>query len=281
MARTRMEAQTPKDEFLLTVVGPLSSAAIGIALVGLARFGESAGWPVAVTGVSDYLGFLNFILAGFNLVPGFPLDGGRLFRSAVWHFTGDLRKATRWASLTGRGFGFVLIGLGVLGLFGGNFIGGIWFIFIGWFLAQAAEASYRQLILRRILEGVRAREAMTVNPETVSPDLNLRDLVDSYFMRRRYNAFPVQEGQGLVGLITLSQVKDVDRERWDRTRVRDVMTALADAATVRPEQSLAEALTRMEEAGVGRVLVVENGHLAGVITGSDISQWLEHYQQLK
>lgn len=280
MARTRMEAQTPKDEFLLTVVGPLSSAAIGLVLLGLARSGASAGVPVAVTGVADYLAFLNFILAAFNMIPGFPLDGGRLFRSAVWHFTGDLRKATRWATLTGRGFGFVLIGLGVLGFFGGNIIGGMWFVFIGWFLAQAAEASYRQLIMRRILEQVGARDAMTTNPETVPPGLNLRQLVDEYFLRRRYSAFPVEEGGRLLGLITLSRVKEIDQDRWASTRVREVMMPLESAATVRPDESLADALTRMEEAGVGRVLVVENGHLAGVITGSDVSQWLERYQQL-
>ena len=280
MARTRMEAQTPKDEFLLTIVGPLSSVVIGFVLLALARFGAPR-LPVAVTGVAEYLGFLNLLLAGFNMMPGFPLDGGRVFRSIVWYITGDLRKATRWASLAGRGFGFILIGLGVLWFFSQNVIGGIWFVFIGWFLAQAAESSYRQLIMRRMLEQVGAREAMTANPETVPSTLTLRQLVDEYFLRRRYNAFPVEDDGRLLGLITLSQVKEVDRARWEETRVGEVMIPVDRTPTVTPDQSLAEAVSRMEEMSAGRVLVVENSHLAGVITGSDISQWLQRYQQLK
>ena len=281
MARIRSEATKPKDEFLITVVGPLSSAAIGLVLVAFARAGAWGGIPVAFTGVAQYLGLLNFALAVFNLIPGFPLDGGRLLRSIVWHLTGDLRKATRLASLTGRTFGFLLIGLGMYYLFRGFFIGGIWFIFIGWFLAQAAQAGYRQVVLRHILEGVRAQDAMTRNPETVSADIALSDLVTDYFLRRRYNAFPVlDEHDGLIGLITLGQVKEVARDAWPSTPVHQVMTKLGDAATVQPEDSLATALSRMENAGLGRALVLDRGQLWGVITRSDVAQWLERHQQI-
>ena len=198
------------------------------------------------------------------------------------HLTGDIRKATRWASLTGRAFGFVLIGLGVLQLFNRSFIGGIWFVFIGWFLAQAAEASYQQLIMRRILEGVRAREAMTQDPETVSPRLSLRELVDEYFLQRRYNAFPVVAESGeLLGLVTLGQVKQVKRDEWHGTGVSDVMMPLDGAAVVKPDDSLAEALSRMQRADIGGALVVDYGLLEGVITRSDVSRWLERYQQLR
>lgn len=281
MARLRSDTENPKDEFLITVVGPLSSAAIGFALLAFARLGVRWGIPETITGVADFLAIVNFILAAFNLIPGFPLDGGRLFRSLVWYITKDLRKATRWASYTGRGFGFVLIGLGILNLFGGRLIGGMWLIFIGWFLAQAAEASYRQLILKRILEGVQAREAMTRTPETVRPDLTLRDIVDNYFLRRRYNAFPVEDEEGkLLGLVTLSQVKEVERDRWPITRVQDAMKRVCEAVTVRPQDTLAEVLSKLESAGVGRALVVENGRLEGVISRADVVQWLERYQQL-
>lgn len=282
MARTRSEPETPKDEFLLTAAGPLMSAAIGFFLLLFASVGRSFGLHVAITGVADYLALLNFVLAVFNLIPGLPLDGGRLFRALVWHLTGDIRKATRWASLTGRAFGFVLIGLGVLQLFNRFFIGGIWFVFIGWFLAQAAEASYQQLIMRRILEGVRAREAMTQDPETVSPRLSLRELVDEYFLQRRYNAFPVVAESGeLLGLVTLGQVKQVKRDEWHGTGVSDVMMPLDGAAVVKPDDSLAEALSRMQRADIGRALVVDYGLLEGVITRSDVSRWLERYQQLR
>jgi len=281
MARIRSEATTPKDEFLITVVGPLSSAAIGLVLLGFARAAQALGLPEAVIGVASWLALLNFVLAAFNLIPGFPLDGGRLFRSLVWQLTQDLRKATRWASLSGRSFGLLLVGLGVFYLFGGFLINGMWFIFIGWFLHQAAESSYRQLILRRILQGVRAREAMTRNPETVNPELALRDLVDEYFLKRRYNSFPVEDSTGhLQGLITLTQVKGVERDKWPTTRVSDVMTQICDAVTVGPEDSLADVLSKLESAGVGRALVVTDGRLEGVISRADVAQWMDRYQRL-
>lgn len=281
MARIRSEAETPKDEFLITVVGPLSSVLIGLALFGVARASELWGISVAVTGVADELAFLNFVLAAFNLVPGFPLDGGRLLRSLIWYVTGDLRKATRWPAITGRGFGFLLVGLGMLSLFSGLIVNGMWLVLIGWFLAQTAGASYRQLILRRILEGVLAREAMTRNPETVRPDITLSTMVDEYLLRRRYNAFPVEDDAGrLLGLITLAQIKAIDRDRWPVTEVGTVMMQVSDAATVRPDDSLAEVLSKMETVGVGRALVVNAGRLEGVITRADVAQWLERYQQL-
>lgn len=170
MARMRSEASTPKDEFLITVVGPLSSALIGFALLAVARIAESAGLPRAVSSVADYLAWLNFALAVFNLVPGFPLDGGRLLRSVVWHFSGDLRKATRWASLSGRLFGFVLIGLGLLYLFD-SLVSGLWFILIGWFLARAAAASYGHVVLRGELEAATAAEV--ARPVAATPPFGM------------------------------------------------------------------------------------------------------------
>ncbi len=281
VARTRSEPQTPREEFLITVVGPLSSLAIGLGFLGVARLGSWLGAPVALVGVADYLALVNVVLAVFNLVPGFPLDGGRIFRSIVWFVSGDLHKATRWASTSGRIFGLTLVAMGVLALFTGSFVGGIWFILIGWFLAQAAEASYRQLIVRRILEEVRVRDAMSRDPETVSPDLTLSELVHDYFMRRRYSAFPVLDPYGrLLGLVTLQQVKQVNPERWPYTTVADIMMGLSEAALVGPDDSLAVGLSRMEQAGAGRALVLVDGHLAGLLSRTDISQWLQHYQQL-
>ncbi len=282
VARTRSEPRTPREEFLITAAGPLSSFAIGLGFMGFARLGSALDWPVALTGVSGYLGLVNFVLAIFNLVPGFPLDGGRIFRSIVWFATGNLRMATRWASTSGRVFGLLLVAFGVISLFGGAIVSGIWFILIGWFLAQAAEASYRQLILRRLLEGVRVRDAMTQMPETVDSRITLAHLVDDYLLKRRYSAFPVVESGGrLMGLITLGQVKGVARERWASTVVEDVMQTLEETAIVHSDDSVADGLAEMERAGVGRALVVVDGRLAGVLTRGDISQWMQHYQQLQ
>jgi Zn-dependent protease/CBS domain-containing protein len=281
MARIRSEATNPKDEFLITVVGPLSSALIGAVLLVFARIGDSLGLHRALIDVAEYLAFLNFLLAVFNLIPGFPLDGGRLLHSLVWHLTKDVRRATRLASLTGQGFGYVMIGFGILGLFRGLLVSGIWLIFIGWFLSQAANASYRQMTMRRILEGVQVKEAMTRNPETVAPDVTLRDLVDNYFLVRRYSVFPVLDDAGRpLGLITLRHVKEIERDRWPTTQVGSVMTQICEAVTVRPEDSLALVLTKLEKAGVGRALVVRDGHLEGLISNADVAAWLDRYQQL-
>lgn len=280
-AQVRSEVESPRDEFLITVVGPLSSAVVGIVLLVVARVSARWGVPEPVTGVAEFVALLNFILAGFNLIPGFPLDGGRIFRSLVWHVSKDLQKATRWASYTGRGFGLLLIGSGIYRIYNGGLVEGMWLIFIGWFLAQAAEASYRQVMLRRILEGVKAREAMTRAPETLRPELTLRDVVDQYFLRRRYNSFPVEDERGnLLGLITLSQVKEVERDSWPTIRVGEVMMTLSEAVTVRSNDTLADVLSKLETAGVGRALVIDNGRLEGVISNADIAQWLERYQQL-
>jgi Zn-dependent protease/CBS domain-containing protein len=281
MARIRSEATNPRDEFLITIVGPVSSALIGALLLVFAEVGDSLGLHRAFIDVAAYLAILNFILAVFNLIPGFPLDGGRLLRSLVWHVTKDVRKATRIAALSGQGFGYVMIGFGVFSLFKGFLVSGIWLIFIGWFLSQAAEASYRQLIMRRILQGVQVKEAMTRNPETVSADVTLRDLVDNYFLMRRYSAFPVVDSTGKpLGLITLRQVKEIERDKWPTTQVSSVMTRICEAVTVRPQDSLTQVLSKLEKAGVGRALVVADGRLEGLISNADVAAWLDRYQQL-
>jgi CBS domain-containing protein len=195
--------------------------------------------------------------------------------------TKDVRKATRIAALSGQGFGYVMIGFGVFSLFKGFLVSGIWLIFIGWFLSQAAEASYRQLIMRRILQGVQVKEAMTRNPETVSADVTLRDLVDNYFLMRRYSAFPVVDSTGKpLGLITLRQVKEIERDKWPTTQVSSVMTRICEAVTVRPQDSLTQVLSKLEKAGVGRALVVADGRLEGLISNADVAAWLDRYQQL-
>lgn len=281
MARIRSEATNPRDEFLITIVGPLSSALIGAILLVVARVGDSLDVHRAIVSVAEYLAILNFILAAFNLIPGFPLDGGRLLRSLVWHLTKDVRKATRLAAFTGQAFGFVIIGFGILSLFQGFLVSGIWLIFIGWFLSQAAAFSYRQMVMRSILQGVQVKEAMTRNPETVRPDVTLRDLVDNYFLMRRYSAFPVLDEKGQpLGLITLTQVKEIERDKWPTTHVNSVMTQICEAVTVRPDDSLAQVLTKLEKAGVGRALVVQNGRLEGLISNADVAAWLDRYQQL-
>ncbi|HWV57575.1 MAG TPA: site-2 protease family protein [Longimicrobiales bacterium] len=282
MARTRMEAEEAGDEFVIAGVGPLSSLIIG-ALFGLVWWGGTRlGWSPAITGVAQYLAYLNVLLAVFNLLPGFPLDGGRLFRSIAWKLTGDLTRATRMASTGGRWLGYLIIALGVWSLFIGNFVGGIWLVLIGWFLRNAALASYHQHVLRGMLDRVRASDAMTRNPETVHPDITIQQLMDDYFMRRRYAAYPViEDGDHPVGMVTLQQVKAVPREEWPTRVVADVMTPSGEDLVVAVDERLSTVLEKLGATPTRRLLVSENGHLAGIITASDLSAWLDRARQLE
>lgn len=281
MARTSMESETPEDELAIAGVGPLASLVIAALFGGLWWVGERLGWSPAVTGVSMYLGYLNVILAVFNLLPGFPLDGGRLFRGVVWKITGDLTKATRWASNGGKLLGYLLMGLGILQTFAGAVLGGLWMLFIGWFLRGAAEASYTQHILQRLLEGIRADTVMTPDPETVAPDISLRRLVEEGFLRRRYQSFPVVRDGHLLGLITLKQVKDIPRADWDERTAGDTMTPVEDGIVVEPATRMTEVLKTMQENGTQRLLVASGNRLEGIISSTDIAGWVQRSQELE
>lgn len=281
MSRTRLEAEKPGDEIQIAGIGPLSSLLIGAIFFGIAWLGLRGGWSLAIVGVAQYLALLNVLLAVFNLLPGFPLDGGRLFRAAVWKFTGDYTKATRWATTGGKWLAYALIAFGLLSVFQGN-LGGLWLILIGWFLRNAAIASYQQHLLQTVLESVRARDAMTPDPETVPPDLTLQELVDEHFLRRRYHAFPVARDDRPLGLITLAQVKEVPREEWPRRTVAETMTpAEEESVTVQPEERMSNVLEKMERSGARRVLVTRDGHLEGIITAGDVAGWLQRARELE
>ncbi|TVP77244.1 MAG: site-2 protease family protein [Gemmatimonadales bacterium] len=276
MARTTREATRPADEFFIAVVGPLASLALAVVGYGIGIGGPGLGIPESVTVVAEYLGFLNLLLAVFNLFPGFPLDGGRILRAGLWQVTGSLRRATRLAALSGRFLGWAIIGLGIWSLLvGGGVIGGLWLIFIGWFLTHAARSSYQQLLLQQLFNPLVASDAMSPDPETVSPDLPLPELVLEHFLRRPYNSFPVTEDGVIVGLVTLGHVKRLERKDWAGKVTGDVMTPLRDLALVAPETPMAEVLEIMREDGSRRVLVAREWELLGILSTSDIARWLE------
>jgi Zn-dependent protease/CBS domain-containing protein len=276
MARTRSEAPRPRDEFLIAVVGPLASLTLGAACYAVAITADQRLWHPAVFGVAGHIAFLNFALGVFNLLPGFPLDGGRILRSLIWRVTGSLRRATQVASLAGKGIGWLIIAIGVYALFvTDQLVTGLWFIFIGWFLANAAAASYEQILLRHVLEGRTAADAMTHFPETVEPEVTLDVLVRDYFLHRPYNSFPVTDDGIVIGLITLSQVKHVDHSAWKIRTVADVMTPLAETLIVSPSSPMNEVIERMSENETRRVIVAQDWELRGIITGGDVANWLE------
>src|SRR5919106_1663842 len=267
--RARVESRGPGDEFLITLVGPLTSGLLAGLFGLLASLGDDLlSRPLA--GTLGYLGWTNLLLAAFNLVPGFPLDGGRLLRSAIWKATGSLARATQIASAAGQGVGWLLVAFGVVSLLGGSLAGGIWFAFIGWFLVQAARASYQELQLRDLLRGVEAEDVMATDLVRIPPDLSLQAAVDDYFMRYDHGAFPVEERGRTIGLLTLRGVRRVPREQWPSRRVRDHMVPLGDQGVV----------GKLQDGQAGRVLVVQDGEVVGIITPSDLTRWLRRWRVL-
>jgi Zn-dependent protease/CBS domain-containing protein len=278
--RAKVESRGPGDEFLIALVGPLTSGLLaglfGI-VAGLGR--DLLSRPLA--GTFGYLAWTNLLLAVFNLVPGFPLDGGRLLRSAIWKATGSLARATRVASMAGQGVGWLLVAAGVAWLLAGDLAGGIWFAFIGWFLVQAARSSYQELQLQQLLRGVEAEDVMAANLRRIPPELSLQDAVDDYFMRYDHGAFPVEEQGRAIGLLTLRGVRRVPREQWPTHRVRDHMVPLGDQVVVAPDARMDGVLGKLQDGEANRVLVAQDDEVVGIITPSDLTRWLRRWRTLE
>jgi predicted transcriptional regulator len=233
-----------------------------------------------LAGTFGYLAWTNLLLAGFNLVPGFPLDGGRLLRAAIWKATGSLPRATRVASLAGQGVGWLLVAAGVASLLAGDLAGGIWFAFIGWFLVQAARSSYQELQLQQLLARVEAEEVMAGDLVRIPPELSLQNAVDDYFMRYDHGAFPVEEQGRTIGLLTLRGIRRVPREQWPTRQVRDHMVPLGDQVVVAPDARMDGVVGKLQDSEAGRVLVVQDGEVVGIITPSDLTRWLRRWRTL-
>jgi CBS domain-containing protein len=237
--------------------------------------GESA-WPTPVAGVIYYLAWINWLLAGFNLIPAFPLDGGRVLRSALWYWKGNLGRATRIASAIGSGFGILLIVLAVWQLFDGNFISAMWYFLLGLFLRNAAESSYRQLIIRQALRGEPVRRFMKTDPVTVSPDLSIEGLVEDYIYQKHFKMFPVVAGtsQKLAGCVTTSGVKQVPRDEWARHTVGEVLQPCTAENTISPDTDALNALAQISTSGVSRLMVVDRDRLVGIVSLKDLMSFL-------
>jgi Zn-dependent protease/predicted transcriptional regulator len=275
--RARVESRGPGDEFLIALVGPLTSGLLA-ALFGIVAGlgGEVLSVPLA--GTLGYLAWTNLLLAGFNLLPGFPLDGGRLLRAAIWRATGSLGRATRVASLAGQGLGWLLVAGGVAWLLAGDLAGGIWFAFIGWFLVQAARSSYQELQLQQLLGGVEAAAVMAGDLVRIWPELSLQEAVDDYFMRYDHSGFPVEEQGRTIGLLTLRGVRQVPRDQWPTRRVRDHMVPLSDQVLVTPDARMDGVVAKLQDGQTRRVLVAHDGEVVGIITPTDLTRWLHQPQ---
>ncbi len=274
VAEMEDEPANAKTELLMAIAGPISSVVLG-GIFLLVYWGvAAANWPGPVGGVLQYLGWLNLILAVFNMLPAFPLDGGRVLRSILWAVKGDLRWSTRIASAVGSGFGLLLIVLGLVTFISGGFIAGIWYFLIGMFIRGAAQMSYRQVLIRRALGGEPISRFMEKNPVTVPPSISVSELVNDYFYRYHYKMFPVASDGALEGCITSARVRDIPREEWDRRRVQEVLVPCSRETTIAPDTDAMKALSIMSRTGNSRLMVVEGDHLVGIITLKDMLKFL-------
>ncbi len=278
VSQLRDEPRRPSDEFTIAVVGPVTSAVLGLLFLTLRQIFSPASLAFEAFG---WLGRINVALAIFNLLPGFPLDGGRMLRAAVWGATKDLRMATKVASFMGSVIAFGLVGLGILMvLLGGRFIEGLWFGLIGWFLLVAARSSVTQVELKDSLTRLRVRQAMRSGCPEVPENLSLDQFVDDHVFRGSHKCFFVTDGGILRGLVTLDEVRRVNRDEWPRTSVRDVMVPFTSIKSVAPTDSLLAATELMNEGSLNQLPVVEDDRVVGMITRNDIFRVVAKFLEL-
>jgi Zn-dependent protease/predicted transcriptional regulator len=267
------EPQSPGVEFGMAIAGPISSFFLAVFFYVVLATTQTY-WTVPVNAVLLYLSSINVLLGIFNLLPAFPLDGGRVLRSLLWRAKGNLRWATRIASKIGGGFGLGMIFLAIISLLSGNIIGGIWWFLIGLFLRNASQMSYRQLLIRKALEGEHVNRFMKPDLVTVNPGVTLSQLMDNYVYKYHYKMFPVVESDSLLGVVTLDQMKEVPREDWDKHTVKEIVETCTERNTIDPKADATKALEKMSKTGISRLMVVERGKLVGILALRDLLKFL-------
>lgn len=277
VTKTRMEASRPRDEFLIAVVGPLTS--FGIAgLLWLALQWLTDVVPLPIHFALGYLAWLNLLLGIFNLAPGMPLDGGRVLRSILWKTSGSLTTATRKAATAGKVLASVLIGFGIFAVFVGD-LSGLWMAAIGWFLFQAASATGYDAVLRQVLRDVKASDLMSPNLVTIPSDITIREAVENYFLRFDHAAFLIVD-LDRPALLTIKAVRQIPRDQWDVRHAWSAATGIDEICTVVADTTMDVVMERLREERQDRVLVVEDDSIVGIITPSDIMRWVRRTQEL-
>jgi Zn-dependent protease/CBS domain-containing protein len=269
------EPEDSKKELKVAMGGPLSSFVLALIFWILFKATLVSPRLILITGLLQYLAFINLSLAVFNLIPGFPLDGGRVLRALYWRKTGSLKKATRIASEAGKFIGVGIILLGLFWILKGNLIGGFWFVIIGMFLRSTAEMGFQQVVMKGVLEGVKVREVMSGDVISVPPSLRINRLVEDFYLTHKYITYPVTEGERIIGIITLKQVKEVPRDQWIEKTVRDIMKPIEEEIMLDPDVKAVDALQKMIRTGEGRLPVVKDGKAVGMVTRRDILSLLE------
>jgi len=289
VAEISQEPKTPKTEFLIAIAGPVMSLFIAIMCSQLAQLlsGDmnmisaiKAGDMSVLSNLSPvttalyWLGSINLLLAVFNMIPGFPMDGGRVFRAAIWSITGDKLKATLWASNIGRYFGWFLMAVGVMGLLQGQGLGSMWSILIGWFLSNLATMSYKQLVTEEVLAGFRITDLMRTHFETVDASMPLATFIDDFLLRSNQRLWPVTSNDKLAGVVSLSQISQLPLANRVRLTLADVMTPAASINCLEPDCRARDAIDTLIKTGDEPMLVVSGARVLGLIQHADIVKWI-------
>lgn len=281
IAQIEKEPDEPVKELKIAVAGPLVSIFLFLFFMAMARLLGYIGAPEVLVIPMDYLSSANLILAGFNLIPAFPLDGGRILKSVIWYFSKDGQKATKVAAFTGSLFGFFLIFIGVFLLLNNFIVDGIWLAFIGWFINQESKSSYQSKVLTDIFDKIQVDQFMTGDVVSVDSDISIQELIENYFYKYKFNAFPVEKAGRVVGIVRGESIKRIPAEARGRTLAGSVAIPLSENLVVSPSDTVTTAMTKTAANGVGRVLVMDTeGKLLGIVSNTDILNYLRTYQQL-
>jgi len=271
VARISREPRTPGAEFRIAIAGPLTSLALAAAFFGLWQLDRHIPYLAAP---SLWLARINLILAIFNMIPGFPLDGGRVLRSVVWKFTGNYLRSTQIATSAGQLFAFGFIAIGIYTVLRGNFFNGLWLVFIGWFLQNAAVASYAQANLRQLLRGVRVAQVMSTECPRIPGHLSISRVVNDYVLNGGNRCFLVTEGDQLRGMLTLRDISGLQRANWEQTTSEEVMLPWEKLIRVHPAMELIEAFQKMDDHNVAQLPVVEEDRLLGMLSRDQVLHYI-------
>ncbi|MBE3088702.1 MAG: site-2 protease family protein [Actinobacteria bacterium] len=274
MAQIDKEPETPNSELIMAIAGPAASFVVA-AIFGVIWFFTKN--IALVREPVGYLAIINIVLGVFSILPGYPLDGGRILRSIIWKTTGNLERATFIASTAGRVIGFVIIAAGIFFILTGNFLNGIWLAFIGWFIQSSAQMGYRQLIFETSIKGIKVRDIMNENIVNVTKDITIQDLVDDYFMKYRFGRFPVIEDektQRFIGVISLHDIKGVSKEEWPEVKIGDIVKSVSESEKVDMSMEISDAIKKMGKNDLGHLVVMSGDKLRGIITKSDVMRFI-------
>jgi len=280
MAQIKKEPDNPYSEFVMAIAGPVASFFLAIVFGTIWAFTRSLsiiGEPV------KYLALINVMLGVFNLLPGYPLDGGRIVRAIIWKVTGNFKRATFIASNIGRVIGFLIIGTGIYFIFTGNFLNGIWLAFIGWFLQTQASMGYKQLIFETSIKGIKVKDIMNRDIVSISKDLTLDNLVNNYFMKYRYGRFPVVkdiDAEEIIGVISIHDIKNVPREQRSTTKVGDIVKSVSKKEIINMDMEVADAIRKISSNNLGHLVVMTGNKLIGLITKSDVMKFIKFRSEL-